>query len=383
MTTTITDLIALAQQAQREAEQEKQKQLQVGIAKAQQAIAQALGDLWQRELNPYADEGHYTTDRNGALQRFWYQVRPPGLAPFVVMTDRTTQVFLAPSPDDYPYFRTGVRSHLDVAHFLLQQRQAWEKAQAEARKKQLGRLCHTLDYFSREATPEEADRALEQLIELALEGESEWREKREQWQARYEAEMERQRRRAEYEQRLERYKAAYTDYWRQRQEVVRRNREVLAALQAELDRPFRVYRLTYGLVAEDQDGRHVETGSEWVLDEGPDEQDYWRVVNYYSGAIRRVRFYHPISLEETTVRPTDRMCSSHLRVPEAEDELRFPPTMDRGQVELRLQEQLTPLPESPSVPPGLSSWDVERVRQEVRRELGEAAADICGDEMNE
>jgi hypothetical protein len=103
-------------------------------------------------------------------------------------------------------------------------------------------------------------------------------------------------------------------YWEAKRAVDAENGVKLAALEAEFNRGYDCWKLTYGVVAEDEEGgdRFADRSVVYVASETPDEDGYWRV--WKRGEIVRVRFFCPVSLEPCTLYPGDHIFDVFRRV---------------------------------------------------------------------
>jgi len=119
---------------------ERERRLAGEAARARGAIAEVVGEVWG-ELAGSCDEGHWEVDGGtGRLRVFWYWVRAPQLAPFVVACWPGLAVghvgfrgvyLLTTDPARDEFLGLPVRGVNDVAGFLWKQRQEWNRGKAE------------------------------------------------------------------------------------------------------------------------------------------------------------------------------------------------------------------------------------------------------------
>ena len=140
----------------------------------------------------------------------------------------------------------------------------------------------------------------------------------------------------------------------------------VARLQALKERwesqPFTVYRVTYGIVAEDEDGSLMaDTQSFYTFSPQPDEKGYWSTLNG-----RRIRVAHLVSVEEMQATPRRspwevEMALSRIVISHGEPEdlfphevIRFPPTVSKETLD-EIEREFTP-PQAPDIDLPRSLW---------------------------
>lgn len=92
------------------------------------------------------------------------------------------------------------------------------------------------------------------------------------------------------------YQGAYLAYLSAYEQARKANEQTLAAMQAEVDGEFTVWRLTYGVVAEDEDERFAGQYTVTVLAGEPDGQGFWPVLSDRPGRVQSNHYYHLVSL---------------------------------------------------------------------------------------
>lgn len=299
MTTQLIDqLIGQAKEAEQEKKAEQDRRQQEIMNQAEQTISQALGELWTvfqqyvtkvslngRDVRVQVDgEGmaalelspfwiHYSQYHDDGVYLHWSE-HPGG------------QLQIVTTPDS-----------LALCNFLAERRQAYVEQQEKKYRERLEHLSYKLGSSSSRATsPEEADVALVQLLELDPDNGEKWRGKRDGWQAEYEDEQERKANLARLDELAAKYQTAYEAYYRRYLAIRQANREVLEKLQGELDTTARVWKLTYGIVAEDGGDRYVDTGHTYVTGPEPAGDGYWITFARY-GKLARKWFNHVVSIE--------------------------------------------------------------------------------------
>ena len=93
---------------------------------------------------------------------------------------------------------------------------------------------------------------------------------------------------------LSEYREAYRAWCVATKTAQEHNRQVFQELQEALDYPYEVTRVHYGVVLNDQSGDWW-LDQAWSLDEEPDEEGYWRVLD--GGEVVRLRLIHVAKVE--------------------------------------------------------------------------------------
>lgn len=293
MTDVIDQLIAQAeaeQHARIEAEEAGKREF---LEVVEAAIAEELGELWPR-LQPHIRLKGYDVRRGSA--RCLVDAPDLELAPFYIHYQRGR---VTVSWHEYP-----VPAHDGhVGAFLADCRRTFHERARERHQDRVRDAQARLVYYGAR-TGDEADAALAELLALEPDKANEWNVLHAKWQTRYDEEQEHAARTAARQALARTYEAEYRAWGDTYRERIELDRTALAGLQSELDTTFRLYKLTYGLVASEDGTSYVDTGYAYVTTDEPDGDGYWLV--YQRGALARKRFYHPVSVEGPLAsRPTN------------------------------------------------------------------------------
>lgn len=336
-----------------------------------------MGDLWP-EMLPHAGEAEIVVS-GSEVRAVRLPVQMPEMEPFRLLAlahgyaqNQRFSPRLA-TGREAEYNQTDASDRQAVARFLLQRRHKYEEhrafqAEKERRRQQEQRereVHQARNNFNRVdhdlPTPAAADALLARMLKIDPAHEPDWRQRRANWQALYER---KQAAEAQERRLVETYRQAYQAYVVAHRAALEGNRARLARLQAELDTPFTVATLTYGVTATDEGERYVDVDTVVMLSTEPDPDGY-------SGAVKKVRYCHVVSVtaaEET--RPTDETHARCLYVSQADQRLYFSPHLAQEEALARLDALgLEPLPDPPRQPGGLNAWECEEIEREVKREF--------------
>ncbi|MEE9365479.1 MAG: hypothetical protein V3W44_02235 [Dehalococcoidales bacterium] len=258
------------------------------FAEADAAIAAGLGELWDA-LKPSVSRrvtahGHsrYKIDGDG--------LQDLELAPFWVHHDRGSQHDVRLSE------RGDLKGILAIPVFLASRRRAFHVELERRNREEATDLRDRLTSAVWDPmTPEEAGKVLARLIELYPQDEAEWleahhvsQEIRTRWLAR-QAEA------ARLAALADEYHTERAEWQQECHAIAEVNAAALEELQKELDGPFVVWRLTYGVIASEEGDTYADLADGYVTADKPDEQGYWTM--YSGGLMVRKKFYNPMSTE--------------------------------------------------------------------------------------
>jgi len=372
----INDLMQQSVEAKEQADAKHQEALEAQIKGAREVLVSEFGELWA-EMEPYAEGGIYDTNRDGQVIAYSRMIQHPKFGTFyagiqlggVEHGGAPHHIFLSYEPEPR-YARANARDKVAVGTFfrerlevVAENKKQWERDGAKQRERQ---ILHRSNDLRRERglkTPDEADGALAELIELASDREEEWQELRQQWQWRYEVRQEEERARDEFE-------VAYRAYCQERAQITEHNRPIFDALQEELAQEYTVYDLVYGVPYNDEGETIADTITVNVLEDGPDEQGFWTVVAM--GHAKRKRFFNLVSISEgRTVSPIDSYTFGQWITVDELGPIWFAPTTDRNQISQMLNERLKPLPPAPEIPDGMDFFTREEITSKIEGEMRE------------
>lgn len=387
-TTYIDRLIDQAARAEAEAEAAAEAERRQEIATARDQTMQALADAGLSELMDHSTGEPQHEFFQGNLIRVAWRIERPDLAElYVVWTSGGVHLSQYHRVDYGAYTHTYVHHPDAVARFLLERRRTWEERQADKERQRQyeaererdgqiynlrGRLLYANSFGAQ--TPAEADEALAQLVNLDPSRKEEWLGLREDWNELYRHEQECQAEVARLREIEAGYRAAYAGYVATRNAILAQNRAKLARLQERLaQQTFRLHHLTYGLVAvagddeEDAGETYIDTVTVAVLESEPDEAGYWTTVDRITGELKRLRFYHPISLSEPVEYAPDQYnYSPRLAVEHTYRSVYCSPIATKEDIEAEIAALgLTPLPEPPQEPDELERWRIGDIKREI------------------
>lgn len=190
--------------------------------------------------------------------------------------------------DDYGSTQHHFDNFVDFLKVARELFPHWKQQRVEV----LSRTYRNSDDYSKEQVVIAELHFLDPETETRLRAEKEENERRrEKWQR--EREEEQQAREAA----KGRYRAAYAVYWEKFQATKADNESYMEALQRSLNGTFEVVTLTYGIVANDDDGEQY-VGTETIDTLGQDEQGYWLCIGHRGGITRR-KYTHVVATEAT------------------------------------------------------------------------------------
>ncbi len=347
-----------AEKAERKAQFRRKQEY---LEKAEKAIAEALGELWD-VFKPHLEK----TVVDERMQSLRCHIGGEGLA----------ELELSPFWIHYTAYKNWVSLHWSeypsgslpsctpetVGTFLARQRQAYHEAREKAHKKEVDDLASQLRGYGAK-NPDEADAALNSLIELEPGQKERWLKMRTGWLGWYMGQLEHQAHREQMEAIAAEYQAVYGEYLHHYLAVQGANRQALASLQVELDETSTIWQLAYGVVADEDGETYVETDRVYATTPEPDEGGWWFVFRY--GKLERLRYYHPISVEGPLVfKPSEDSRSirgevAH-RTPDHEyvNHVYFnPAVVTADEVEEMVNLTVRPYPVEPEVPAEIAGTD--------------------------
>lgn len=258
------------------------------VAEADAAIAEALGELWGAFIPNI-------TQRVTAYGVTRYKVAGDGLqdlelAPFWIHYDRGSRHGVRLSE------RGDLFDILAIPEFLVSRRRAFHVDLERRNRAEAADLEDRLTSLIWDPlTAEKAGKMLARLVELYPQDETEWleahhvsQEIRTRWLAR-QAEA------ARLAGVADEYHAEYTTWREECARITKTNVVALGELQKELDGPFEVWRLTYGIIANEEGDTYADFTDGYTTAPKPDEHGYWTMYN--GGLMVRKKFYNLISIE--------------------------------------------------------------------------------------
>ncbi|MEW6213477.1 MAG: hypothetical protein AB1631_34600, partial [Acidobacteriota bacterium] len=328
-------------------------------------LVESLGDLWP-VLEPYAVKEVAWGDEEHAGLRLFIEAEQIGLVGFQIEahTSRAGRSVVA-SRNKTKTLRERqvlVTEKTRFGEFLKDCRDSLPAFLKEKHGERVGEAYNAL--YSAQ-TGEDADAALARLVELEPARESDWRR---HYQHRLK-EIERQRKEEEKAQRFNEaksrakseYRAALQSWRAEYESVLSRNRERVGELQRRLDDPFTVLRLTYALIAQDEESRMVETAKAFIFDMKGTHWPTWT-----GSKIEHRCFLHPVYVTgEIETRPTEKLCAASIFFPDAGATLYFNPHLSREEVKSMIE--LESLPAMPAAPAELSSYEADCIHESVER----------------
>lgn len=138
---------------------------------------------------------------------------------------------------------------------------------------------------------DEGTQMMRDLIELAPEMEDGWRKLLEAFVGEVNTQAARVRAEMEWMERkpvvLSEYREALRVCYAERKRAVEHNQALIREVQEALDEPFMVYRVKFGVLINDASGDWWMDQA-WSMDEGPDEEGYWKIVDRNDVVRKRV-----------------------------------------------------------------------------------------------
>jgi len=377
--TKLDQLLTDARSLEDQARQDRTAHLAAQCEAARAAVIAAFDGLWD-EIAPYCDGGnYYVDDRKTDVTFWWTTVSLPGYAPFIATWGNSrlgANAGLSLRTGDNPHSGFGVTSFEALPEFLLERRREGEKLAAKAMIERLAELSRKLDGCDsrqRAATRLEADEVLGELLALDPGGERTWVKLHMDWQlwrnAKEEEQREEKARLARRAAAADEYRIAYAVYLAEYRRVSDANRARLEALQAELDTPVGVYRLTYAVGVENDGEMLCDTNTAYVLSDKPDPDGYY-VALFNHGALRRMKYTNIVSFEgPISLLPSEGNVCERVRIgsPRQWDwfDLHFDPTLDTEEIKRRADSLLDAWPVEPAEPANLNWSDSEAIRRQV------------------
>lgn len=364
----LDDLIQMAASDQEAKEKECQAAYDVKYQRLLEQLKREIGGegMWEL-LQPYAKIEASKHQRNVQIAMS-VEASELHLAPFTISN--------MGDGGGWMYYDISDRAYNSFQDLLLKCRTMYPEWVAAYRGRQVKQLMGGLDYWSkRDRTPEEAEAVCQELIQICPEEEGNWRNllavflknKRD-----VELQAEVQQKKAEdTEQGKQEYEAAFRDYCERWKEALDYNQQQLGELQGKVDTIHSFWKLTYGIVAaDDEEGKFLETRFVYVTSNIPQaDHTYWVVKQ---GKYAEVMYYFPVSAQAIDVQPSTDVCDicKQIAVPQAIGRLVVLPgelAYAEAMAQLGLIE-FEELPERPAVPSTLDDYDALRIREHVRDE---------------
>jgi hypothetical protein len=336
-----------------------------------EAMRAAFGDFWSivEELGA----GPIAVTSNGAFSFIRLDIPASDkyrIAPIRVEWNQHSE------RSGYSHYTFGVfgRSYKLLPEALAAARESFEEYKESLKKKHIEALEKEVSWAKRDQ--EEAVRsAIEKLIEIAPEREEEWKADLEKWisqrdeKIRYQEERKREQKEVEELRRKiglikQDYTAALVEWIRARNAIEASNEIEGERIQNSADlEQYRVYKLTYALIATDEDegSNYIETRHVWTRDSDPDEWGAYTVDG------RRFKVFNPVSLEAFDVSPSRGACSKDIQ--KGGREFYFAPYVSDIQIRERLS-KIQELPDQPAPPAELDYYERDGCLSDARSKIG-------------
>jgi hypothetical protein len=261
-----------------------------------------------------------------------------------------------------------------VGEFLLARKREQEEADAKERAGEIKTLLNALrgGNSQRPATPEAAQAMVKRLRKLAPDFAGEIADAHKFWTARYEQDVKER----AYQTRQDELQAAceetYFTHLRDAAEIIRQNAQALDALQTELNVPFVLHTLEYGIAAVgDDETTYLETRTVQVTTPEPNADGCWTVVSDY-GHTKRIRYFNVVSIEAgVTYRPSSGLSARRVKIHPADREIFWNPLVSHteGEILSRAETLCQPLPEPPDAPDELEHYRVQEAHRRARNRV--------------
>lgn len=315
----ISKLIAASLEREQQTQAEAEARAQQKIEDARQAIISACGAFWS-SFAPYAtfrtDQRYYTmvADIDGEAL---------GLAPFFIGVSTQSVSAKAVRPDGIYCDQIG--QHWIFADFLRERAAALPIIKAQQKAAAIKALVEVLQpsYHRHDPASEtDAIAAFDELNRIDPQNGAANEQAFDDWRKQRTA-FDKKQARAAWLAEAQRvaaldYEPIFAAYVEEFEAVLKRNLERIARCQEELDQPFQVWKLTYGVVADDEEGGpEVETREVYALHPEPVDGHYWEVYKgqTFGGCTLRRRFYNPVSLDDFIwTRPTQKLVARYVSV---------------------------------------------------------------------
>lgn len=332
------------------------------VEEADAAIAEKLGGLWDA-LKPHITKRHTSIKKNHLIYEI--QADELELIGFEIRYRSGTRQEVALAT----HHRDGSR---DTDEFLTDCRRAWLANRERHNREEASRLKGRLVNWE-PMGPEEAAESLARLIELFPEDEAEWLRAHVTSQEVCIRALEREDEAARIEVLADEYHTEYGIWRVECAAITEINVAALQELQKELDGPFSVWRLKYGIVSTHDLGDHfADTGERFVTTPESDEYDYWMVYN--AGGMARMKLRHVVSVGgPISFVPSDnpmglQACFTY-HYPDGKHRIYYNyAVITQNEIKDLVIAHVQPYPAVPELPEGLDREDVKR----AERRAGEA-----------
>lgn len=275
-------LDSIAQEQQAQAERER-LHAQVKAEQLEKAFREWAGAAYG-ELEPYMSKITYVNDAGIPTGKVELKVEAQalGLCPALIrINDKAYEPRWGVAFDG-----CNSQPFRDFADFLIAARERLETWRAH----KIEKLTKTITRLSE--SPENVEAAHAILVDL----DSAAAERAMAERKRLEEEGRQLKERAQRERAAaEAYRQAYTTYWQRQLQIIERNEAHLAEWRTKLAGSFQVTDVTYGVVANEEDGETYAT-TEQVPTLGQDEHGYWRVINW-RGGITLQKYIHVVAID--------------------------------------------------------------------------------------
>jgi hypothetical protein len=346
------------QQEQQARESEKQKQIEVRQS-VKAKVIELLGDLWP-VFEPYQSK----QDEWENSIRLYFEPEPIGIAPFIITASMRYQSVEATIKVNENFGGHSLYDRHKLAAFLKSRREALPQiiaARIDGWHNQLVGSGHV-------TTKEAAQKALDTLLELAPERESRWMEAYGRWCHWRLEEDDRERQQAEEiaakQEAAGEYERACVAYYELVKGIHARNKERVAAVQAEFDESFTIWQLTYALIAEEDGDRMVDTATVYVSEPEPSHTGYWPV--FRNGRLDLYKFFTPVSISGPILtRPSEGKVSRLFQGTSGHRSISVHPCVTDEQIEAKLN--LEAVPDFPVAPAVLDRYEAESIAQQAER----------------
>ncbi|MBP8055097.1 MAG: hypothetical protein KA314_04615 [Chloroflexi bacterium] len=263
-----------------------------------------------------------------------------------------------------------------VADFFISRERAVQETKAKDRADRIRDLEYRLVGWANQK-PQQVKEALQELIGLNPDQETDYRLKFARWQEGYAAWQAEQAQRAEAERVHQERKAAQQQaedfyawalvWWdEERVRVLEINRQAIADLQLDFDKgEFQLWEMEYAVSGRDEDGTSIiETRTAWVLSGRQDEDGNWLVWDADAQKIRPTRFFTAVTLKRWGfVNPSESPCYLDIR-PKGmfPEQIRVNPALWDRQAEVQAFVDDAMLPTPPLPDPVLFGLSADRGR---------------------
>ena len=362
----ITSLIDQARTSDEEDKKRKQEQIQETIKSLRAKAVAQLGEAWSALAGVMQEK--VTVKDNG--QRIVIE--------WSLLPGKTFELELSPIEiliSNHGYERSGISvwnqhgynyqsfAYSQVAEALYYSRSNYLAYSQQVETEYIRTRAPKLDWWNNR-DEDVARQAHKELVDAIPGQSSEWDKKLHHWLQVDQEQKRKLEESAKEQEKEEQLKAAYRlaleAYLKTKDQVRKHNATALAPLQEVLDVPFDVWKLTYAIFARDEEGESIlEERTAWLAQPDPDPE----TGEYVLTDGRKRKYFNPVSIEKMTFKPTDELIGTYRQVQVHTHCLYVSSWMDPAHVDELIQSAgFLPLPEEPSIPEGLGSWDAQNIR---------------------